>query len=135
MKKYTIATLALLLGFTTPAFAQQGHPLAGTWLGDWGPDASTRHFLILIMDWDGQAITGSANPGPDATPIDTLTLDSSDWSVNIDMTVKDSQSQPVHFKGEGTINDLGSQTRNITGTWSDDEGHNGSFRLERQSGP
>src|SRR5690606_15075800 len=99
--KRTIATLLLLIGYATNALAQQGHPLTGTWQGEWGPNANTQHFVTLIMDWDGKRITGIANPGPDSTPIDQITLNANDWSVMIDMDMKDSQSQQLRFKAQG----------------------------------
>jgi hypothetical protein len=131
--KRLVTTLALLSGLSAPAFAQQGHPLTGTWQGEWGTEGSNGNFLTLIMEWDGKAITGIANPGPDSTPIENLVLNSSDWSVDIDMPLKDAKSQMVQFKAEGTISDLGSQTRVLKGTWSDGT-QSGPFTLTRQSG-
>lgn len=132
MKRLCTALL-LFFAWVAPAFAQQGHPLTGTWQGDWGPNANTRHFLTLIMEWDGKRITGIANPGPDSTEIDQLTLNAADWSVAIDMDLKDSEGKTVHFRGTGKLNELGSQNRVIEGTWNAD-GQSGTFTLTRQSG-
>jgi hypothetical protein len=132
--KRLIAIATLFTLFQTVAHAQQGHPLSGTWQGEWGTSASDQHFLTLIMEWDGQRITGIANPGPDSTPIDQVTLSSDDWSVDIDMDMKDSASRSVRFKGEGTLSDLGSQTRSLQGKWSSGS-EQGTFTLTRQSGP
>jgi len=41
----------------------QGHPLKGVWLGDWGTGKTNRNQVVVEMDWDGKAITGSINPG------------------------------------------------------------------------
>jgi hypothetical protein len=132
--KRIITTLALLSGIATaPAFAQQAYPLSGTWQGDWGSNDKDRNFLTMIMDWDGKAVTGTANPGPDSTPIQNLVLNSSNWTVTIDMPMKDEKGQLVQFKGEGTIVDLGLQTRSIKGNWTDGT-HKGTFILTRQSG-
>src|SRR5260221_13154581 len=59
----------------TPILAQEGHPLKGSWLGDWGPNKTQRTQVFLVLDWDGKNITGTINPGPDAIPIAKATLE------------------------------------------------------------
>jgi hypothetical protein len=44
--------------------AQEGHPLTGSWFGDWGPSRTDRNPLLIVMGWDGR-ITGMINPGTD----------------------------------------------------------------------
>ena len=44
--------------------AQFGHPLKGQWSGQWGPADSPKR-LLLDLHWDGKAITGVINPGPE----------------------------------------------------------------------
>ena len=58
------------------ALAQEGHPLKGSWLGDYGPNKTTRTQVFLVMDWTGTppAITGTINPGTDNIPIKNATL-------------------------------------------------------------
>src|SRR5215831_15347234 len=58
-----------------PALAQEGMPLKGTWLGDWGPSKTQRTQVFVVLDWDGKNITGTINPGPDAVPIQKAALD------------------------------------------------------------
>ena len=67
-----LATLALT---TLSAPAQEGHPLSGVWYGDWGATPAQRNDLTVVMAWDGKAINGTINPGPDAVQIKTATLD------------------------------------------------------------
>ena len=50
----------------TPLYAQEGHPLVGTWHGDWGPTTTHRNDVTLVLDWDGKNITGLINPGPES---------------------------------------------------------------------
>ncbi len=71
MKKL-FALFTLMIAGTMPLQAQEGHPLTGTWQGEWG----NGNFLTLIMEWDGKAIVGTNNPGPSATDIGTVVLDS-----------------------------------------------------------
>jgi hypothetical protein len=66
-----LIVLALIAG---SALAQEGHPLKGTWLGDWGPSKTTRNQVFIIMDWDGKAISGTINPGTENIPIKNATL-------------------------------------------------------------
>jgi hypothetical protein len=62
----------VLLGVT--ATAQEGYPLTGTWYGDYGT-GNQKHDLTIIMKWDGRAVTGTVNPGPNATPVKSAVLD------------------------------------------------------------
>ena len=55
---------ALLIAL--PVFAQFGHPLKGTWSGDWGPTKDKQTHIVLEFQWDGKDITGKINPGPKA---------------------------------------------------------------------
>ena len=68
------AGLVVALLVALPAFAQFGHPLKGTWSGDWGPTKDKQTHVVIEMNWDGKAITGNINPGPNAAPRDTLSL-------------------------------------------------------------
>jgi hypothetical protein len=56
------------------ALGQEGHPLKGSWLGDWGPSKTTRNQVFIVMDWDGKAISGMINPGTDNIPLKNATL-------------------------------------------------------------
>ena len=38
------------------AFAQEGHPIKGTWVGYWGPTA-TQNRVVIVMDYDGKTIS------------------------------------------------------------------------------
>jgi hypothetical protein len=56
--------------------AQEGHPLKGTWYGDFGSTPTgPRRDLTVVMNWDGKTVTGTVNPGKNAVPIKTATLD------------------------------------------------------------
>jgi hypothetical protein len=101
--------------------AQYGHPLKGTWSGDWGPNQDTRHRLLLELDWDGKAITGTINPGPNAVPLKSATLDPSTWTVRL---------EAEGYLVEGKLENLGSYNRVLSGAWTE-RGQRGDFRLER----
>ena len=69
-----VSGLLVALLMTAPALAQFGHPLKGTWSGDWGPTKDNRTRVLLELHWDGKAITGKINPGPKAVAIQKATL-------------------------------------------------------------
>jgi hypothetical protein len=113
------------------AFAQEGHPLKGTWLGDWGPSKADRNQVVVLMDYDGKQITGQINPGPNAVPIKTATLDPKGWTVHLEADGKNAAGQPVHYVIDGKIENLGLYNRAIAGTWNHDD-VKGDFRIQRQ---
>jgi len=48
--------------------------MTGAWYGEYGSGAA-RKDLTLVMKWDGSKVSGLSNPGPNATPITSVTLD------------------------------------------------------------
>ena len=73
MRPVRFASLLVFLAFGVPAAAQFGHPLKGSWSGDWGPTKDTRNRLLLELNWDGKAITGTINPPSSATAMPRFT--------------------------------------------------------------
>ncbi len=65
-----IASLAMAI----PVFAQYGYPLKGSWSGDWWIVKGKDNHILLDFNWDGKTLTGTLNPGPDASPMQKLTL-------------------------------------------------------------
>ena len=118
----TLACLAL----AALALAQEGHPLTGTWSGDWGPNAAQRTHLTLVMGWDGKAVTGMINPGPEAIPIAGASIDFSNWTVRLEADGK----QAGRIVAEGRIEELASPHRTISGTWRQGTAQ-GEFKLTR----
>ena len=74
-RRSLLVCLLSCLVIGAPLLAQEGHPLKGSWLGDWGPNRTQRTQAFIILDWDGKNITGTINPGPDAIPIQKATLE------------------------------------------------------------
>jgi hypothetical protein len=70
-----VVIVAMLVLSAASAFAQYGHPLSGSWSGDWGPTRENRNRVLLDLDWDGKAITGRINPGPEGIVIQKATVD------------------------------------------------------------
>jgi hypothetical protein len=118
----------LFVGLT--GFAQEGHPLTGVWYGDWGPNVTQRSNLTIQLQWDGKAVTGLANPGPDSYALKTVTLDSSKWTVHIEADGKDEKGTPTKVVADGRLENIGSYNRTITGTWTQGT-TKGTFKLKR----
>lgn len=110
-------------------FAQEGHPLTGTWYGDWGPNATARNHLTIEMQWTGKEVTGTVNPGPNSYPL-KATLDSSKWTVHIEADAKDDKGTTAHVVADGKLDNIGSYNRTITGTWNYGN-QKGTFKLRR----
>jgi hypothetical protein len=116
---------------TVSAIAQEGHPLTGVWYGDWGPNATKRNQITIIMNWDGKNVTGIFNPGPDSIALKATTLDSSKWTVHLEVEGKDETGKQLHFIADGKLENIGSYNRTISGTWNDGSGTKNDFKLKR----
>lgn len=101
--------------------AQFGHPLKGSWSGDWGPDKDHRTRVLLQMQWDGKTITGAINPGANALPLTNASLDPDTWRVRL-------EARGVVI--EGKLENIGSARRVLSGVWTQ-AGQKGDFRLMR----
>ena len=55
------------------------------------------------MTWDGKAIAGTVNPGPEAMTLGRVTVDYAKWAVRIDADGKDSSGKPVRVLADGKI--------------------------------
>ena len=119
LKAALIFCLLAGLAITVSGLAQEGHPLTGVWYGDYGvAGATNRPHLTIEMQWDGKAVTGIINPGPDSFPLKVVTLDSSKWTVHLEADGKDDKGAPAHFVADGKLENIGSYNRTITGTWN-----------------
>lgn len=132
MKRRAFGLTCLLACFAiaSPVVAQalnegQGHPLKGVWVGDWGMNRDNRNFVTIEMDWDGKAVTGSINPGPEAIPFTEARLNHENWTVHLE-----AESGGVRYVIDGQIEDLGSLRRSIVGTWAQGD-QEGDFKITR----
>jgi len=132
MRLKAFCVFCVLAGLTlaVAGLAQEGHPLVGTWYGDWGPTPTHRNQITLVMTWDGKNISGMINPGPDALPIKVATLDSTKWTVHIEADAKDQSGNPVHFVADGKLDNVGSYHRTLSGTWNHGA-MKGDFKITR----
>jgi len=93
-------------------FAQEGHPLTGTWSGDWGPTLTEREHITLVMRWDGTEISGIINPGPNSVDLTAVRLDVTDWTVRLEASGPNGA-----ISAEGRLETLESPNRTLHGRW------------------
>ena len=113
--------VAVCMLTASSALAQYGHPLKGSWSGDWGSNKDQRTRVLLQMQWDGKAISGAINPGPNALPLTAASLDPETWQVHL-------EARGVVI--DGRLENIGSAHRVLSGTWTQ-SGQRGDFRLVR----
>lgn len=123
MRKLVLALCAIAAALL---YAQEGHPLSGTWSGEWGVPGGSPTHLTLVMSWDGKTVSGVLNPGPNSVEITQIRLNTVDWTVDFEAAASD-QSR---IAAEGKIEDLGSAHRRLTGIWQQGS-QKGEFRLTR----
>ena len=110
--------LLACLAVAATAAAQFGHPLKGSWSGDWGPNKNNRTHMLIEIKWDGKALTGTLNPGADGVPLQNLTLNTDTGAIHFEADGKDKAGRTVRYVADGKLENLGAYDRFITGTWS-----------------
>jgi hypothetical protein len=122
-----IAAFIACVAFAATAAAQYGHPLSGTWSGDWGPNATTRNRVLLHLEWNGKAVVGAVNPGSkDAITLTRVT----DGPVTPTYDAWNVRLEGNGLVVEGKVTNLGSYERTMSGSWSQN-GQKGDFKLTR----
>jgi len=94
--------------------SQEGFPLEGTWRGEWGVSGGEQTMAVIVMNWDGEQISGRINPGRNMIFFEEASLDAKNWIVRFSSISK--EGQPITF--EGVLEDIGSYNRTISGTWT-----------------
>jgi hypothetical protein len=125
-----IFSIAALVGGASLA-AQEGHPLKGSWIGTWDGNKTHGNDVLIILNWDGKAITGQINPGTDNIAIKTATLNPDGWQVHIEADAKDKAGAVVSYVIDGKIENLAFHNRSVVGTWRSQNGK-GAFKISRQ---
>jgi hypothetical protein len=132
MKRLVLAALAVCMMVAAPALAQEGHPLKGSWLGTWAGNKIHGNDVLLVMTWDGKNITGTINPGTDNMAIKNASLNPDGWLVHLEADAKDKSGQTITYVMDGKIENLPLANRVVSGTWKDNRGGTGAFRIGRQ---
>jgi len=127
-KLVMLGALSLLLA---PLAAQEGHPLKGSWIGVWEGNTIHGEYVLLVLDWDGERVTGVINPGTDDMAISEVRLDPDDWSVHIEARAQDRDGRAVNYVVDGKIEELELPNRAVIGSWRN-ERERGRFEIRRQ---
>jgi hypothetical protein len=129
MTKWSIALAAVAL--TLPLFAQEGHPLKGSWIGVWEGNTALGNDILLVLGWDGKAVSGTINPGTDNIKVEKASLDPAGWKVHLEGEAKDKAGKATRYVIDGAIDQLEMANRGIKGTWTNGKAK-GKFEVHRQ---
>jgi hypothetical protein len=149
-KRLRLAGVALCLLIAVPVLAQFGHPLKGSWSGEWRENASTEHRLLLEFNWEGKygvnaeggTLTGTLNPGPNSAPMKNIKLTppsggvanaDAPWELHFEADTKDENGNAVKVVVDGFMENIGAYKRFITGTWQQGS-KKGPFRVVSNHG-
>ena len=130
MRKFTGLMLLTVISLgTVPVAAQHGHPLVGSWSGDWGPSQSDRTRVLMTFSFGiDQVISGFIIENGSRIPLQKAELDPANWAVAISAE-RATDEGIVRYRIEGVIENLGSPTeRTISGTWVEGQ-VSGDFRV------
>src|SRR5262245_54460643 len=129
MQRNTVRWMCVLVGcliLALPLFAQRGgDPLSGTWSGDWGPTATHRDNVTVDLKWDGKALTGTVNPGPQAITLQKTTFDAATGAVHMEADAQ-GRGGRVHYVIDGKL-----ASGTMTGSWNHDN-QKGDFKITKK---
>jgi len=123
-KAWQVFCVAAFLMVTASIYAQD--PLSGTWVGDWGPSPGDRNQVTVELKWDGKALTGTVNPGPNAVTLVKSTFDPKTGAIHMEADAKNRRGNPIHYVIDGKA-DKGT----MTGTWNHDD-RKGDFKITKK---
>jgi hypothetical protein len=128
MRRRSFLRLSFLVlsGIAVAAWAQEGHPLTGSWHGEWHPSAGQKIPIFIYMKWNSKTIDGTINPGRNGIPLKVADLDASKWTVHFEADTKDQK----HIVIDGKLDNIGSYNRTITGSWTEGS-MTGDFKITR----
>jgi hypothetical protein len=132
-----LVVAVLISSGTGTITAQEGHPLVGTWYGDYST-GNQKTDVTVIMKSDGKSVTGLINPGPNSKPLTSVGLDITPGKPAPQGQQSTSGIPPtfkVRFEAdgitfEGTLRNPVSGNRQIVGTWKRGA-QSGAFQLRR----
>jgi len=124
---YTICLLTFTLFLTVPLPAQQERdPVSGTWVGDWGPSPTDRNNVTVEFKWDGKALSGAVNPGPNAIEFQKTSYNPQTGALHLEADATTESGRKIHYIIDGKLAD-----GKMTGSWNHDR-VKGDFKIAKQ---
>lgn len=117
---------ALLCAAPWVLYAQEGHPYEGTWRGTIGSGEQARP-IVIVMEYDGDAITGLINPGRNSYRFAEVEHDAPKWLLDVTATTR--AGNEIAFSA--TMHDIGARNRYLSGNWHE-AGQDLPFRVTRE---
>lgn len=115
----------LLLAISISVYAQEGHPLKGTWRGEIAMGNQSQA-VVIIMNYDNE-ITGMINPGRNSFNFSSAELDAPNWTLSANALTRDG----VDVSLTGVMHEIGARNRYLEGTWTQ-AGSSYPFRITRE---
>ena len=125
MRVKTVCLVCALICFAISAFGA-ADPLTGTWTGDWGPTETHRNPVTVELKWDGKALSGTVNPGPNAVALQKCTFDPKTGAVHLEADAKSRRGTDIHYVIDGKV-----ENNTMTGSWNHDN-RKGDFKITKQ---
>jgi hypothetical protein len=127
-KVFSFIGIIVIFALAVGVFAQTGHPLKGSWSGEWSIKKGEENRVLLDFDWDGKTLKGMVNPGTDNAamqnltlqppPIDNVAKAMDPWALHFEAEAKDSSGKTVKYVVDGKLQNIGAFNKFITGTWT-----------------
>ena len=144
-KSLRLICLTAALAIAVPALAQFGHPLKGSWSGEWRQNATTEHRILLDFKWEGKyganaeggTLSGTLNPGTDNAVLSNLRLTppsggvpnaDAPWQLHFETSIKDEAGATQRVVVDAFLENIGAYKRVIQGSWQQGT-HKGPFRV------
>jgi hypothetical protein len=128
MKAISLACAMMCFALNASVSAQQkaADPLSGSWTGDWGPSPSDRNTVTVELKWDGKALSGTVNPGPNAITLQKSTYDAKAGAVHMEADAKNRRGEAIHYVIDGKV-----EGSTMSGSWNHDT-RKGDFKITRK---
>jgi hypothetical protein len=111
------------------AWAQQAtDPLTGSWLGDWGPSATDRNQVTVVLKLDGKNVTGVVRTANRAeVALQNSTYNATTGAVHMEAEATNRSGAKVKYVIEGRL-----ANGALTGSWNHDN-VKGDFKLSKDA--